>query len=142
MAPIGIALRRTLLLLVLAAGIGAVLSWRRSQTTTATPAGPPQWPDWPARPASPGSPERTSTGAADPGRAEIGATDPERSVDGDGWVPARDDGSAPESHPVKVKVSSGIFHEPGGRFYDRTRPDRCYPTAAAAEADGYRRSKT
>jgi hypothetical protein len=39
-------------------------------------------------------------------------------------------------------VSSGIFHEPGGRFYDRTRADRCYPTAAAAEADGYRRSKT
>ena len=50
--------------------------------------------------------------------------------------------SAPASHPIKAKESSGIFHVPGGRFYDRTKPDRCYPTAAAAEADGYRRSKT
>jgi hypothetical protein len=58
------------------------------------------------------------------------------------WLPANEDGSTPEGHPVKVKESSGIFHVPGGRFYDRTKPDRCYPTAAAAEADGYRRSKT
>jgi hypothetical protein len=116
MAPIGIALRRTLILLVLAAGIGAALSWRRSQSTTPTPAEPPQWPEWPAS-------------------AEPIAGSPESAV-------AHDDGSAPESHPIKVKLSSGIFHVPGGRFYDRTRPDRCYPTAAAAEADGYRRSKT
>jgi hypothetical protein len=131
MASIGIALRRTLLLLVLAAGIGAAVSWRRSQSTTPTPAGPPQWPDWPARPEPTDSSARAGTGAST-----------EQVVAGDGWVPAHDDGSAPESHPVKVKVSSGIFHVPGGRFYDRTRPDRCYPTAAAAEADGYRRSKT
>ena len=58
------------------------------------------------------------------------------------WLPANEDGSTPAGHPVKVKESSGIFHVPGGRFYDRTKPDRCYPTAAAAEADGYRRSKT
>jgi hypothetical protein len=133
MAPIGIALRRTLILLVLAAGIGAALSWRRSQSTTPTPAEPPQWPEWPAS-AEPiaGSPESAVAGRSD---AELTAAS-------DGWIPAHDDGSAPESHPIKVKLSSGIFHVPGGRFYDRTRPDRCYPTAAAAEADGYRRSKT
>ena len=55
---------------------------------------------------------------------------------------ATSDGAAPEGFPVKVKVSSGIFHVPGGRFYDRTNPDRWYATTGAAEADGYRRSKT
>jgi methylphosphotriester-DNA--protein-cysteine methyltransferase len=42
---------------------------------------------------------------------------------------------------VKVKTSSGIFHVPGGRSYERTNPDRCYATPAAAEADGYRPAK-
>jgi hypothetical protein len=59
------------------------------------------------------------------------------------WVIATSDGgTAPEGFPVKVKVSSGIFHVPGGRFYDRTNPDRWYATADAAQADGYRQSKT
>ena len=34
---------------LLALGVGAALSWWRSQATTPTPARPPQWPDWPAR---------------------------------------------------------------------------------------------
>ena len=52
------------------------------------------------------------------------------------------DGAVPDSHPVKVKVSSGIFHVPGGRFYERTSADRLYPNAESAEADGYRPSKS
>lgn len=48
------------------------------------------------------------------------------------------DGQCPLSHPVKAKLSSGIFHLPGGRSYDRTKPDRCYVDSAAAEADGLR----
>jgi hypothetical protein len=121
MTPIGTALRRTVLLTLLALGVGAALSWWRSQATTPTPAQPPQWPDWPARA------DTTDTSGAAAEQA---------------WLPANEDGSTPAGHPVKVKESSGIFHVPGGRFYDRTKPDRCYPTAAAAEADGYRRSKT
>lgn len=58
------------------------------------------------------------------------------------WQPANADGSTPPGHPIKVKESSGIFHVPGGRFYDRTRADRFYATAAAAIADGYRQSKS
>ncbi len=50
-------------------------------------------------------------------------------------------GACPEGFPVKVKEASGIFHVPEGAFYERTVPDRCYPTAAAAEADGFRASK-
>ena len=51
------------------------------------------------------------------------------------------DGACPSSHPVKAKLSSKIFHLPGGFSYDRTIPDRCYVDAAAAEADGFRAAK-
>jgi hypothetical protein len=49
--------------------------------------------------------------------------------------------ACPASHPVKAKLRSGIFHEPGGASYDRTVPDRCYRDAAAAEAEGLRRAQ-
>ena len=51
------------------------------------------------------------------------------------------DGSCPASHPVKAKLASGIYHVPGGGNYERTKPDRCYVDAAAAEADGLRAAK-
>jgi hypothetical protein len=60
--------------------------------------------------------------------------------DGDAWVEPID-GACPASHPVKAKLSSGIFHVPGGQNYDRTHADRCYLNAAAAEADGLRQSQ-
>lgn len=51
------------------------------------------------------------------------------------------DGACPASHPVKVARSSNVFHVPDGQMYDRTAAVRCYRDAAAAEADGLRRSK-
>jgi hypothetical protein len=51
------------------------------------------------------------------------------------------DGDCPDGYPIKAKVKSGIFHQPGGLAYDRTNPDRCYPDAASAEADGLRAAK-
>lgn len=51
------------------------------------------------------------------------------------------DGNCPDGFPVKVNGDSGIFHVPGGRFYDRTTPDRCYRSAEAATDDGYRAAK-
>jgi hypothetical protein len=56
------------------------------------------------------------------------------------WV-APVDGECPPSHPIKAKMSSGIYHVPGGFNYARTRPDRCYRDTEAAEADGLRPSK-
>lgn len=47
----------------------------------------------------------------------------------------------PTSHPVKAKLASKIFHQPGGLSYARTRPDRCYRDAESAEADGLRAAK-
>jgi hypothetical protein len=51
------------------------------------------------------------------------------------------DGTCPVTHPVKAKLTSGIYHVPGGANYDRTKPDRCYVDEAAAMSDGLRRSK-
>ena len=51
------------------------------------------------------------------------------------------DGTCPITHPVKAKLASGIYHVPGGGNYERTKPDRCYVDAAAAEADGLRAAK-
>ena len=57
------------------------------------------------------------------------------------WVEPKADGTCPKSHPIKAKMKSGIFHAPGGANYERTKPDRCYVDAAAAEADGLRPAK-
>jgi hypothetical protein len=51
------------------------------------------------------------------------------------------DGACPAGYPIKANAKSEIYHVPGGRFYERTIPERCYATAEDAEADGYRRSK-
>lgn len=51
------------------------------------------------------------------------------------------DGACPDGYPIKAKLASGIFHQPGGLSYERTNPDRCYATVEAAEADGLRASK-
>lgn len=67
-----------------------------------------------------------------------------RSDDGvaGGWVVSDDDGSCPVGHPIKANDNSGIFHVPEGRFYARTNADRCYQSAEAAVADGYRQAKS
>ena len=51
------------------------------------------------------------------------------------------DGACPLTHPVKAKLASGIYHLPGGGNYERTKPDRCYASAEAAEEDGLRPAK-
>jgi len=66
----------------------------------------------------------------------------EEATGGDaGWVAPDADGTCPMSHPIKANDNSMIYHQPGGRFYDRTRPERCYADPARAEADGYRAAK-
>ncbi|HEY5663972.1 MAG TPA: hypothetical protein VIS05_08055 [Ilumatobacter sp.] len=56
------------------------------------------------------------------------------------WLPPTDQG-CPDGYPIKANDNSGIYHVPGGRFYERTAPERCYARAADAEADGYRAAK-
>lgn len=96
----------------------------RSQPEPAPPIGPAQWPAL--------VPSGDDT-VAEPSAEETSGPRP--------WMPPHADGSAPEGYPVKAKRTSGIYHVPGGSAYERTFPDRCYPNAAAAEADGFRAAK-
>jgi hypothetical protein len=53
--------------------------------------------------------------------------------------------TCPASAPIKGNFTtySGercIYHMPGGEFYGRTKPERCYATEGDARQDGCRRS--
>jgi len=132
-------LRRFVLLLLLV-GVGAAAFKRiRDQRTAVAPAAP-EWPPFePRLVPKPDIDREPEPGASVPSQSR-GPGAPGSAPEP--WLTPDADGIIPEGYPVKVKVSSGIFHVPGGRFYDRTSADRCYPSAAAAEADGYRPSKS
>lgn len=91
-----------------------------------------------AQPSKPAVGEPTGQSTEEPAEpSEQAGDEPAASED---WVEPVD-GACPATHPVKGKPGSGIFHLPGGLFYDRTVPDRCYRSAEAAEADGLRPAK-
>ena len=54
---------------------------------------------------------------------------------------SRSTGACPSGYPVKANHTSRIYHVPGGQFYERTVPERCYTDPQAAEADGYRAAR-
>lgn len=109
-------LRRSLWLLLISAVGGVAWSWWSDRNAPPSPSSPPEWP--PLQPVD----------AAEP-------------VTPAGWVAPAADGTCPSSHPIKANANSGIFHVPGGRFYDRTNAERCYASTDAAIADGYRQAK-
>jgi len=88
-----------------------------------------------------GQPAANGTSTPSVVNALIDAPEARSSSDAGGWLAPADDGSCPLSHPIKANDNSGIFHVPGGRFYDRTKPERCYTTSEMAAADGYRQAK-
>jgi hypothetical protein len=98
---------------------------------------------WEAQPAPYPPRPRVDNPSPPPAAEPVTATEPVAaqapSSAGDGWVEPTD-GTCPASHPVKAKMSSGIFHVKGGLNYDRIHPDRCYRDQAAAEADGLRKA--
>lgn len=136
-----ITLLRRLFWLALLGGAGYAV-WTVWQDKRGTPAGDaPVWPpiDPPtepaaAQPAAAGIADLAADDAPDQPAAEPAGDQPR-------WVePA--DGSCPDGFPIKANDNSGIYHVPGGRFYDRTTPERCYASANDAEADGYRAAKS
>ena len=119
-------LRRTAFIVSIAAFIAVLMAWRRDRLGPGAPDAPPDWPEFTSATPEPNGTEPAS------------ATEDVSSA----WMAPLDNGSCPPDHNIKAKESSGIFHVAGGRFYERTKPDRCYASAAAAEADGYRQSKS
>lgn len=49
--------------------------------------------------------------------------------------------TCPAWAPIKGNAPSRIYHLKGQRFYNRTTPEICFATEAAARQGGYRRSK-
>ncbi len=58
----------------------------------------------------------------------------------DGAAPANADGSAPEGYTVKGNADSGLYHAPGGRWYDTTVAEFWFTDEAAAEAAGFKKA--
>ena len=126
-------LRRFMWLALLAGGgLLAYSLWQRRQHEQLPE---PEWP-----PFTPNAGPAPAPAVDEPSGALAAALDA-AGAGAAAWL-APVDGACPVGHPVKVSERSGIYHVPGGRFYDRTKPDRCYTSAAAAEADGYRASKS
>jgi hypothetical protein len=127
--------RRLLWILLLATAGAAAYAWWRERSETTTVSEPPAWPPLDAS---------TATSAADADAEPLPSPDPatESERPAPEWLRADPDGSCPVSHPIKANEKSGIFHVPDGQFYGRTKAERCYATADAALADGYRQAKS
>jgi NAD(P) transhydrogenase subunit alpha len=48
----------------------------------------------------------------------------------------------PTGYPIKGNAPTGIYHEPGSASYEQTIPEFCFDSTTAAEAAGYRASRT
>jgi micrococcal nuclease len=52
--------------------------------------------------------------------------------------------SCPPDRPIKGNINrrgERIYHVPGGAFYDRTKPERCFATEEEAQREGFRRAR-
>jgi hypothetical protein len=124
--------RRTLGSLLFLGAVAVFVWWRRRSQEPAVATGSPQWP--------PFAPDAEPAAEAALERERKPVTEPQAGVSSE-WVPSTSAGGCPDGFAIKANDSSHIFHVPGGRSYERTRPDRCYASAAAAERDGYRQAK-
>ena len=122
--------RVTLLVILLAVGAAVVARLRAAKPTDAPS---PSWPPFDRA-------ETTSTVTEPAARPFVATTPAPAQPEQARWV-APVDGACPDGYPIKANDNSGIFHVPGGRFYARTVPERCYAVAAEALADGYRQAK-
>jgi hypothetical protein len=64
---------------------------------------------------------------------------------GDRGEPPATTWNCASDHPVKGNFTTYngepcIYHVPGGSFYEKTKPERCYATESEARSDGCRRS--
>jgi hypothetical protein len=103
----------------------------KARKRSAEPPPQPEWPAWSDRQTNPRPTDES---------APANTTSEQAAHDGPTWTDPIDD-ECPPGFPVKVKLGSGIYHVEGMMNWERTHPDRCYVSADAAEADGYRASK-
>ncbi len=77
--------------------------------------------------------------AAKPAKAEptVATEEPAAAELPQGAVAALEDGAAPEGYTVKGNADSGLYHLPGGRWYDATVAEFWFEDEAAAKAAGF-----
>ena len=141
--------RRLVWLVVLTAATAVTARWWSTRSIPA-PSSAPTWP--PFEPPAPAprptivpqvsdEPLPPAVDRVESGESDVSdVSDLSDVSDESAWV-APVEGDCPLHHPVKANDNSGIFHVPGGRFYDRTKAERCYVDAESAAADGYRAAK-
>ena len=134
-------LARVFRLIKIGAVVGAIVGAVRMVLGRRQPpvTGEASWPTLAERAAATQS-QQAEPAVDEPAEDSVAPAEQAEPVAGEDWVEPVD-GACPATHPVKGKPGSGIFHMPGGLFYDRTVPDRCYRSAEAAEADGLRPAK-
>src|SRR2546426_3185117 len=81
--------------------------------------------------------------ASTPRQAQAQPGQPQQARPG---VAPKDAWTCPTTQPIKGNFTtySGercIYHVPGGQFYGKTKPERCYATGEEARQDGCRRSR-
>jgi micrococcal nuclease len=82
----------------------------------------------------------SSSASASPGStASAGSSATDGSPSGSGPVAPISEDDCPSSAPVKGN-QSGLYHVPGGAYYDVTNPEECFATPSDAEAAGYEAS--
>ncbi len=117
---------------------GGTASWAQPAERADPP--PRQGPVRFAEPAGP-EPAETEPAETEPSEPEPSAGDAAAgTADAARWQ-APVDGECPHGFLLKVAAGSEIFHAPGGAFYERTVPERCYATPEDAVADGLRAAK-
>jgi micrococcal nuclease len=96
-----------------------------------------------AGPAPPGS---APSPTAPPTTQQDSPKQGEHPAQGRPGVPPQDARTCPATHPIKGNFTtySGercIYHVPGGAFYGKTKPERCYASDEEARQDGCRPSR-
>jgi hypothetical protein len=87
------------------------------------------------------APAQQSAPAQQPAPAQQSAP-AQKPASGAGAGQAPPDGTnCPSGYPIKGNRTSKIYHQPGGGFYEQTRPEVCFAGPAEAESAGYRRSQ-
>jgi len=137
---LGRLLRLAVIASIIVAVVRAVMGKNKPEVT-----GEASWPplvDDAKGPAA-GAPQRLVADAPEPAAEPDAAPDsdePNTDATDAAWLEPVD-GECPASHPIKGNAQSKIYHVPGGASYGRTVAERCYLSAEAAEADGFRAAK-
>ncbi len=86
-----------------------------------------------------GKPEKKRIVRARPGNSGSGGSQSAGAGHVRGGVSPASRWNCPAGYPIKGN-QSGIYHVPGGAYYSRTTPERCFATEGDAQRAGYRRS--